>query len=89
MENLSWQFLQTYLFLDILGETFGNSRLTLTYTGSHHCMCEDGGSLNQCIDAAEENDCTGATRTICGFFLLTKLQILVTRCVTSFFHLGP
>ena len=39
--------MQTDLLLDKPGKAVRNGRLTVKNTGSHHCMCQDGGSINQ------------------------------------------
>lgn len=39
--------------------------------------------------AAEENGSMRATRTMCGFFFLTQMRTLVTKCSSSSSILGP
>ena len=49
---------------------------------------QDGGRPSNSNGAAEENGFMGATGTMCVFVLLTRLQTLITKGVTSSSRLG-
>ena len=72
-----------FLLLDIPGQTLRNGQLTLANTGSHHCMCQDGRSLNQLTLMVLLKIMSAWVQQELCVVLLTQLQTLATRCVTS------